>query len=171
MNAPAQSGALVTLLERELGAQRAIASILDRALEAAVSRSIERLEPALGELDAASRRVRALAAEREGLVASAEGASLRANPKQTPTLRELAERPGAPRERLLGLREELRAATGAVADRVRRLQPLVRELGEVHALAFAALLQTQVSAAPGPRAQDPGLPMEVRHGALVDTEA
>ena len=167
MNASAQPVLLVTLLERELGAQRAISAILDRAIDAAVARSIARLEPALQELDVASRRVRALAAERESAVAAFAGLSPAAHPKKNPTLRELAERPGAPRERLLGLREELSSASAAVAERVRRLQPIVRELGEVHSIAFSALLHTQRSAAPGADLSDATL----HHGALVDTEA
>jgi hypothetical protein len=69
--------------------------------------------------------------------------------------------PGAPVETLTRLRADLAAAVDAATSRARRLQAVVRELGEVYGCALGVLLRPAGADSPAPEGR----------GALVNTEA
>ncbi len=138
-------------LERELAVQHSIAESLEGALTAASSRRFDEFQAHLESIGGLSARAQALAREREAsLGAAAVGA-------RRPSLADLAEIPGAPRETLHGLREKLRAATVEVTARATRLRTLARELADVYGGAVAVLLRAAgvetdgASAPPGGR--------------------
>jgi Rod binding domain-containing protein len=147
--------AFVRGLESELAAQRAVAAHLDAALAAAARRDLDALESSLRSLDAETRRLALVASER-GRAATRFGGA-----RRSPSLAEISRLPGAPVAALTRLRAELAAAVDAAASRARRLQAVVRELGEVYGCALGVLLRPAGAESPAPEG----------HGALVNTEA
>ncbi|MBI3818683.1 MAG: hypothetical protein HY286_08340 [Planctomycetes bacterium] len=151
---------LISLLEKESQLQQQIGGALDRAVAASRDRNLESLSATLAEFDELTRRERAFAAEREHLLSA-----LNRTHNRPRSLRDVAALPGAPAEGLMRLRTQLIARIDAVREKLRILQPLVRELGIVYSLAVAALLN-------GTRAAKEGAPAEFYvGGSLVNAEA
>ncbi|MBL8694367.1 MAG: hypothetical protein JNJ88_09755 [Planctomycetes bacterium] len=129
---------LISILDRELGLQRSIASHLDRALDAALTRKLPPLTEALSEVTALAARAQSLSLERDSWIRArlrtAAGVS-------TPALASIAEIPGAPRAELLALRTSLRETVDAVHMRSHRLSTVTRELGDAYGVVVTAILR------------------------------
>lgn len=126
---------LLQLLDREAGLQKSITLVAREAMEAAGTRSMARLEPALRELETLTRRAQAMAGEREYLIQAAVARGARAR-----TLRAIAEMPGAPRGELLAKRDTLVTVSTECATASQRLQILLRELGDIYDTAVRTLV-------------------------------
>lgn len=129
---------LTSILDRELGLQKSIASLLERALEAALSRQLTPLTEALTEVTSLAARAQSLSLERDSWIR----ARLRTAPGvSTPTLASIAELPGAPRTELLSLRKSLRETVDSVHVRSHRLSTITRELGDAYGVVVTAILR------------------------------
>lgn len=159
--APPNFQPLLALLDREEKLQKLIAEILDRATKAASGRQLDHLQSALAELDEATRKEQAFSSERDYLLTTITPRESAA--RASKTLREVAALPGAPASQLLKIRDQLAAGAGAVREKLKRLQPLVRELGEVYRVAVTAIVHNKSDEAASAR--------DYQHGSLLNLEA